>query len=34
MLCDFYLVKNHKIANYSTTAKDGEKSTDLETLEF
>jgi hypothetical protein len=35
MLCNFYAVKNHKIALNSTTNKAGEKiSTDLETLEF
>ncbi len=31
----FYLVKNHKIAQYSTTTKAGENiSTDLESLEI
>jgi len=35
MFCNFYLVKNRKIANNSTTTKASEKiSTDLETLEF
>ncbi len=35
MFCNFYLVKNHKIANNSTTSKAGEKiSTYLESLEF
>jgi hypothetical protein len=35
MFCNFYLVKNHKIANNSTTTKAREKiSTDLESLEF
>ncbi len=35
MLCDFYLVKNHKIANNSATTEAREKiSTDLNTLEF
>jgi hypothetical protein len=35
MFCNFYLVKNHKIAKNSTTAKVREKiSTDLESLEF
>jgi hypothetical protein len=35
MLCHFYLVKNHKIANNSTTTKTREKiSTDLKSLEF
>jgi len=34
-LCNFYLVKNHKIAQNSTTTKAREKtSTDLESLEF
>jgi hypothetical protein len=26
MFCNFYLVKNHKIVSYSTTAEGGEKS--------
>jgi hypothetical protein len=35
MFCNFYLVKNHKIAKNSTTTKAREKiSTDLESLEF
>jgi hypothetical protein len=35
MFCKFYLMKNHKIAQHSTTAKASKKiSTDLETLEF
>jgi hypothetical protein len=35
MFCNFYLVKNHKIANNSTSAGAREKlSTDLESLEF
>jgi hypothetical protein len=35
MFCNFYFVKNHKIAKNSTTAKAGGKiSTDLESLEF
>jgi hypothetical protein len=35
MLCNFYLVKNHKIAQNSTTTQAREKiSTDLETTEF
>jgi hypothetical protein len=35
MFCNFYLVKNHKIAKNSATIKAGEKrSTDLESLEF
>jgi hypothetical protein len=35
MFCDFYLVKNHKIGNNSTTAEAREKlSTDLESSEF
>jgi hypothetical protein len=35
MFCNFYSVKNHKIANYSTTPKAREKmSTDFESLEF
>jgi hypothetical protein len=35
MFCNFYLVKNYKIADNSTTAKAREKiRTDLESLEF
>jgi hypothetical protein len=35
MFCNFNLVKNHKIAKNSTTAKATEKiSTDLKSLEF
>jgi hypothetical protein len=35
MFCNVYLVKNHKIANSSTTTKATEKiSTDLKSLEF
>jgi len=35
MFCNFYLVKNHKIADNSTTTKVREKiSTDLDSLEF
>ncbi len=35
MFCNFYLVKNHKIANNSATTEAREKiSTDLESLEF
>ncbi len=35
MFCNFYLAKNHKIANNSTTTKAGEKmSTDLEFKKF
>ncbi len=34
MFCNTYIVKNHKIANNSTTAKPGKMSTDLEFLEF
>jgi hypothetical protein len=35
MFCNFYLVKNNKIAKYSATTKAREKiSTDLESLEF
>ncbi len=35
MLCNFYLVKNHKIANNRATAEAREKiSTDTESLEF
>ncbi len=35
LFSNFYLVKNHKIANNSTTTKAREKiSTDLESLEF
>jgi len=35
MFCNFYLVKNHKIAKNSTTTKAREKiSADLEFLEF
>jgi hypothetical protein len=35
MVCNFYLVKSHKIAKNSTTAKAREKiSIDLESLEF
>ncbi len=35
MFCNFYLVKNKKIAKYLTIAKAREKiSTDLESLEF
>jgi hypothetical protein len=35
MFCDFYLVKNHKIANNSATTEAREKiSTDLKSLEF
>ncbi len=35
MLCNFYVVKNHKIANNSATTEAREKiSTDLNTLEF
>jgi len=35
MLCNFYLAKNHKITNNSTTIKAIEKiNTDLEFLEF
>jgi hypothetical protein len=35
MLCNFYLMKNHKIAKNSTTTKGiGKISTDLESLEF
>jgi hypothetical protein len=35
VFCNFYIVKNHKIAKNSTTAKAWEKiSTDLESLEF
>jgi len=35
MFCNFYLVKNHKIAKNSTTTKAREKnSTDMESLEF
>ncbi len=34
MFCDFYLAKNHKIVNNSTTTEAGEKiSKDLESLE-
>ncbi len=35
MFCNFYFVKNHKTANYSTTTKAREKMcTDLKSLEF
>jgi hypothetical protein len=35
MLCNFYLVKNHKFAKNSLTTKGAEKlSKDLESLEF
>jgi len=35
MFCNFCFVKNHKIANNSTTAEAEEKiNTDLESLEF
>jgi len=35
MFCNFYLAKNHKIANNSATTEAREKiSTDLESLEF
>ncbi len=35
MFCNFYFVKNHKIANNSMTTKAREKiCTDLESLEF
>jgi len=35
MFCNFYLPKNHKIAENSTTNKAREKiNTDLESLEF
>ncbi len=35
LYCNFYLVKNHKIAENSTTTKAREKiSADLETLQF
>jgi hypothetical protein len=35
MFCNFYVVKNHKMATYSATMKAREKiSTDLESLEF
>jgi hypothetical protein len=35
MFCNFYLVKNHNIANNSATTEAGEKiSTYLESLEF
>jgi hypothetical protein len=35
MFCNFYLAKNYKIANNSTTAKAREKlSTDLESFKF
>jgi hypothetical protein len=35
MFCNFYLVKNHKIANNSTTTKAREKiRTDLESFEL
>jgi hypothetical protein len=35
MFCNFYLVKNHQIANNSTTTKASKKiSADLESLEF
>jgi hypothetical protein len=35
MFCNFYLVKNHKIADNSTTTKATEKiSKNLKTLEF
>jgi hypothetical protein len=35
MFCNFYLAKNHKIAENSTTTKAREEiSTDLESLEF
>jgi hypothetical protein len=34
MFCNFYLVKNHKIAKTSMTTKAREKSTDLDSLEF
>jgi hypothetical protein len=34
MFCDFYLVKNHKIGNNSTTTRAWKISTDLESLEF
>jgi hypothetical protein len=35
MFCKYHLVKNHKIANNSTTSKSREKiSTELESLEF
>jgi hypothetical protein len=35
MFCNFYLLKNHKIAKNSTTTRAREKmSTDLESLEF
>jgi hypothetical protein len=35
MFCNFYLVKNHRIADNSTTTKAREKiRTDLESLEF
>jgi hypothetical protein len=35
MLCNFYLVKNHKITNNSKRTEAGEKiSTDLESIDF
>jgi hypothetical protein len=35
MFCNFYLVKNHKIANNALATEAGEKvSTDLESVEF
>jgi len=35
MFCNFYFMKNHKIAKNSTTTKARDKiSTDLESLEF
>jgi hypothetical protein len=35
MFCNFYLVKNHKIAKNSTTSKAGEKiNADLKSSEF
>jgi hypothetical protein len=34
VFCNFYTVKNHKIAKNSTTTKAREKSTALESLEF
>jgi hypothetical protein len=35
MICNIYLLKNHEIANNSTTSKFGEKkSTDLESVGF
>jgi hypothetical protein len=34
MFCNFYLVKNCKIASNSTTTEARENGTDLETLEF